>query len=185
MVYNYLMMKKYGTVFSIIVFSLFAVHCFYDDQAFSAQTQDFYSARVAKVHDGDTVSVMIGTKKEKVRLIGIDAPELAQRPWGTEAKKHLEKILGLSGWKVELEFDVEKRDKYGRLLAYLWTTDKRLINLEILKDGYAVLFTFPPNIKHVDELRKGERLAREKDIGIWGKAGLKEMPIEYKKRHPR
>lgn len=143
------------------------------------------SVKVVKVHDGDTVSVVIGEKTEKVRLLGIDAPEMGQRPWGAKAKRHLEGLLKRSGWTVSMEFDIEKRDKYGRLLAYLRGRDNRLINLEMVEDGYAVLFTLPPNVKYGDKLRNGQRLAREKGLGIWGKQGLKEMPLDYKKTHPR
>ena len=80
---------------------------------------------VVEVHDGDTVSVVINKRKEKVRLIGIDTPEIGQIPWGEKAKKYLETLLGLSGWKVTLEFDVDQRDKYGRItqliyIFYIW-----------------------------------------------------------------
>lgn len=170
---------------SALALALFAAFCLISDGQSYAYAQDVVSARVVKVHDGDTVSVMIGTKKERVRLVGIDAPEMGQKPWGTKAKHHLEELLDYAGSKVDLEFDVEKRDKYGRLLAYLWTSDKKLINLEMLRDGYAVLFTFPPNVKHVDELRKAQSFAKEKGLGIWGKDGLKESPRDYKREHPR
>jgi micrococcal nuclease len=132
-----------------------------------------FLVKVSQVHDGDTVSVLIGRKREKVRLIGIDAPELGQKPWGTRAKKRLEEIVDDAGRKVTLEFDVVRRDKYGRLLAYLWTADKRLINLEMIEDGYAELFTFPPNILHAEALRKAQRLAKMKGSGIWGNNRLK------------
>jgi micrococcal nuclease len=85
------------------------------------------SARVVAVHDGDTLSVVIGRRKERVRLIGIDAPELGQRPWGANAKKYLRELVALSGNSVVLEFDLDKRDKYGRLLAYVRTLDNKLL----------------------------------------------------------
>jgi micrococcal nuclease len=141
--------------------------------------------RVVKVHDGDTVSVILDGKREKVRLIGIDAPELGQRPWGQKAKRHLRELLSSSKWEVSLEFDIEKRDIHGRLLSYLWTPDKKMINLQVLKDGYAVLFTIPPNIRYVDELRKAQSEARDNGLGIWARGGLSEAPREYRKEHPR
>ena len=143
------------------------------------------SARVVAVHDGDTLSVVIGRKKERVRLIGIDAPELGQRPWGAIARKYLRELVTLSGNSVALEFDLEKRDKYGRLLAYVRTLDNKLINLEMVRNGYAVLFTFPPNVKYVERLREGQRYAREGGLGIWGRDGLKEMPGDYRRKHQR
>jgi micrococcal nuclease len=140
---------------------------------------------VIAVHDGDTVSVILERRQEKVRLIGIDAPEIGQRPWGEKAKEHLKALLSSSGWKVKIEFDVEKRDKYGRILAYLRTSDGKLINLLMIKSGHAMLFTFPPNIKFVNELRVAQREARERKLGIWSEEGLKEKPVDYRKEHPR
>ncbi len=150
-----------------------------------AKVSDHPPARVVAVHDGDTLSIMVGRKRERVRLIGIDAPELGQRPWGAKAKKHLEELVDRSERIVSFEPDVEKRDKYGRLLAYLWTADGKLINLEMLKDGYAVLFTCPPNVRHVKALREGQSYARERRLGIWGQGGLKDLPVVYRKMHPR
>ena len=88
---------------------------------------------MTKVHDGDTVSIRVSSfaripiRTERVRLIGIDAPELEQE-WGWHAKRYLKKILSESDWIVSVETDVEQRDKYGRLLAYLWDKDGRMIN---------------------------------------------------------
>jgi micrococcal nuclease len=140
---------------------------------------------VILLHDGDTVSVIINNRKERVRLIGIDAPEIGQRPWGRKAKKYLETILDSSGWEVTLEFDIDKRDKYGRILAYLWTKNREMVNLLMVKSGYAMLFTFPPNVKYVQDFRVAQKEAREKDLGIWGEKGLKETPSEYRREHPR
>lgn len=140
---------------------------------------------VVAVHDGDTVSVIFNKRHEKVRLIGIDAPEIGQKPWGEKAKEYLEALLKSSGWKVKLEFDVDKRDKYGRILAYLRTSDGKLINLLMVESGHAMLFTFPPNVKYVDELRAAQREARGRRLGIWSEKGLKEKPVDYRKEHPR
>ena len=143
------------------------------------------SASVLAVSDGDTLSVMAGRKREKVRLIGIDAPELGQSPWGSRARAYLRELVAGSGNSVALEFDVEKRDQYGRLLAYAWTRDNRLINLEMLRNGYAVLYTFSPNVKYVEQLREAQRYARENGLNVWGRNGLREMPRDYRRTHPR
>ena len=90
-----------------------------------------------------------------------------------------------SGWKVSVETGVEPYDKYDRLLVYLWTKDKTFVNEKMLADGYAVLFTFQPNSKYADLFIKAQRIARGKKLGIWGPDGLKERPVEYKKKHPR
>lgn len=166
---------------SAILLSLFSLYGRYH-----ADSQPKTSpVKVVEVHDGDTISVFFDGRREKVRLIGIDAPEFDQKPWGQKAKRHLMELLSNSKWSVTPESDVEKRDKHGRLLCYVWLPDGRMINLQMLKDGYAMLFTIPPNIKHVDELRKAQREARDKDLGIWGRDGLKETPREYRKEHPR
>jgi micrococcal nuclease len=141
--------------------------------------------RVVKVYDGDTIGVMVNGGREKVRLIGIDAPEMGQQPWGRMAKEHLRKLLENSDWVVAIEFDLQDRDKYGRLLRYVTTTDGSMINVQMLRDGYAILLTIPPDIKHVDELTKAQREARDKGLGIWGRGGLKETPGEYRRAHPR
>ena len=141
--------------------------------------------RVVRVNDGDTITVLWAGKREKVRLIGIDAPELQQSPWGQRSKKYLSELLKASQWTVSLEFDVEKKDVHGRLLSYVWTSDKRMINVQILRDGYAMLYTFPPNIRYVDEFRKAQEEARGESVGIWGREGLEESPREYRKEHPR
>jgi len=137
------------------------------------------------VHDGDTVSVIRDKKQEKVRLIGIDAPEIGQKPWGGEAKRSLESILQTSGWKVRIEFDVEKTDQHGRMLAYVWTTDGSLINLKMIRGGYALLYTIPPNVKHAEEFKKAQAEARDKRLGIWSEDGLRERPQDYRRENPR
>lgn len=140
---------------------------------------------VEKIADGDSIEVVIRGSREQIRLIGIDAPELAQRPWGKRAKKYLEELVAASGWELGIEYDVEKRDQYNRVLAYLWTRDGRLINEEMLRSGLAVIFTFPPNVKYVDRLRGAQVIARENKNGIWGKGGLRQLPSAYRKEHPR
>ena len=142
-------------------------------------------ARVIAVNDGDTVTLRMNNTTYRTRLIGFDAPEMGQEPWGTKAREHLRKILKDSGWKVSVETGVEPYDKYDRLLVYLWTKDKTFVNEKMLADGYAVLLTFQPNSKYADLFIKAQRAARGKKLGIWGPDGLKERPVEYKKKHPR
>ena len=171
-----------STVFFIIVAVFFLA---YDRNPASRQSADGSSVPVVSVADGDTVTVLIDRKEEKIRLIGMDAPELGQRPWGQKSKQYLEELLRTSGWKVNLEYDVDKRDKYGRLLAYLRTADGQFINVLMVKNGYAMIYTFPPNVKYVSEFRDAQRDAREKKLGIWSERGLKERPRDYRRGHPR
>lgn len=147
--------------------------------------------RIIEIHDGDTVSVITGsflgvvTRVERVRLIGIDAPELHQQPWGSKAKEHLRKIIKESHWYVRIELDVQQRDKYGRLLAYLWDKQGRMINYMMVKDGYAMVYTVPPNVKYVELLTEAQKLARKEEKGIWSIEGLSESPSKWRKKHPK
>src|SRR5512135_3072522 len=121
---------------------------------------------VTDVHDGDTVSIKVKSfagfplQIERVRLIGIDAPELGRDPWGRKAKKHLKKLISESDWVVNVEFDVEQSDKYGRLLGYLWNRRKgALINEQMIEDGYAVLYTVQPNVKYAERFVGAQKRA--------------------------
>ncbi len=142
-------------------------------------------ARVLRVHDGDTVSIRYRGRTERVRLLGIDAPELGQRPWGPRAKKHLRRLLGQAGWLVRLELDVQGRDRYGRLLAYLRSPQGLMINLQMVRDGYALVYTRPPNVRYSAELLQAQREAQVAGAGFWSKGGLQESPRRYRERHPR
>lgn len=142
-------------------------------------------ARVQQVHDGDTVTILMDGRRYRTRLIGMDAPEMGQEPWGRRAKRHLQELLKGSDKKVFVETDRTAYDKYDRLLAYLWLDDVRMLNELMVKDGYAVLFTIQPNSRYADRFRKAQRFARENKRNIWGPDGLEERPIEYKKKHPR
>ncbi|HEX9020700.1 MAG TPA: thermonuclease family protein [Nitrospirota bacterium] len=144
-----------------------------------------HGARVLEVNDGDTVTLRFNWRNYRTRLIGIDAPELDQAPWGRKAKDRLIELMNQTEWYVIVETDVEKRDKYGRLLAYLWTKRRELINERMILDGQAVLFTIPPNIKYVEKFTRAERRARQEKKGIWGPDGLKERPEDYRRQHPR
>jgi micrococcal nuclease len=146
---------------------------------------------VTEVHDGDTVSIKVKSfagfplKTERVRLIGIDAPELKQDPWGRKAKKHLKKLLSESDWVVNVEFDVDQRDQYGRLLGYLWNRrSKTLINEKMIEDGYAVLYTFPPNVHYADRFIEAQKRAHSMGLGVWGNNGLTKYPAQWRKEHP-
>jgi len=146
---------------------------------------------VTEVHDGNTVSIKVKSFAgfplviERVRLIGIDVPELKQDPWGRKAKKHLKRLISQSDWVVNVEFDVEQKDKEGRLLAYLWNRrNGTLINEQMIEDGYAVLYTLQPNVRYADRFIEAQKKAHSKNLGIWGKTGLTQYPAQWRKEHP-
>jgi micrococcal nuclease len=129
-------------------------------------------AFVTRVVDGDTIHVAIGGHDETVRLIGINTPETVDprspvECFGEQAHEHTAQLLP-KGTEVRLVRDVEARDRYGRLLAYVYRVkDGLFVNLELAEDGYADLLTYPPNVAHVDDLTAAVKDARDANRGLW------------------
>jgi len=135
---------------------------------------------VKRAVDGDTLQLENG---ERVRLIGIDTPEVhesdkLQKDSERTNRNKAEIIkMGMRAWsftrnlvqgkRVRLELDVEKHDKYGRLLAYVYLKNGTFVNAEIVKEGYASLMTIPPNVKYADLFLRLYRQARENNRGLW------------------
>jgi len=178
-------LKRFSIVPAIFFIVVAVFYLAYDKYSFSKRNAAEPLVSVVSVADGDTVTVLIDRKEQKVRLIGMDAPELGQKPWGQKSKQYMEDLLRASEWKVGLEYDLERRDKYGRSLAYLRTTDGRIINILMVKGGYAMLFTVPPNVRYVNELTAAQTEARSNELGIWSLKGLKEKPSDYRREHRR
>lgn len=131
---------------------------------------------VSRVVDGDTFHCQDG---RKVRLIGIDSPERLQGPFGVRSRGAL---LGLlqSGAPVRLERDVAARDQYGRVLAHAWL-GSILINEAMVRGGWAVLYTVPPNVKYADRLQKAQNEARAGAAGLWAQNGFACPPREFRR----
>ena len=122
---------------------------------------------VTRVVDGDTLVV---STVGKVRLIGIDTPETVHpsKPveWmGREASDATKRFA--LGKSVRLETDVQKRDRYGRLLAYVWLPDGSMLNEVLVKEGYANVSTYPPNVKYESRFLSAQRSARTHAKGLW------------------
>lgn len=122
--------------------------------------------RVIRAVDGDTIEIEGG---EKVRYIGIDTPETVdpRKPvqcFGVEASKKNKELV--EGKIVRLEKDVTDRDKYNRLLRYIYVGDT-FINLELVKQGFAYSYSYPPDIKYQDQFVKAQQEAREAKRGLW------------------
>ncbi len=125
-------------------------------------------ADLLRVIDGDTFEARVGEARVKVRLIGIDTPELRDRitgepePLAEEAKERLRSLLDGNG--LFLELDAQSHDKYGRLLAYAWAQDAKgewtFLNAHLLQVGLAVPMTIPPNVKHAQYLLQAYRRGR-------------------------
>jgi micrococcal nuclease len=137
---------------------------------------DLPRARVTRVIDGDTIDVVVTAGRTRIRLIGVDTPELhdgrkldrdaarsrrskaAIKGLGREAAAYTRRRL--LGRTVALEYDVQRHDRYGRTLAWVWLDDGTLFNAELVRAGQARLMTVPPNVRHVDALRRAAREAR-------------------------
>ncbi|HKJ82977.1 MAG TPA: thermonuclease family protein [Mariprofundaceae bacterium] len=123
--------------------------------------------KVAYVYDGDTFRAANG---DKIRLLGINTPEITHgsepgEPMGKEAAAALRRIIG--GKTVRLEFDQQRHDIYGRLLAQVYLHDGTWVNGEMVRFGYAHIYTFTPNLRWAPALLAIERPARQQRLGIW------------------
>jgi micrococcal nuclease len=128
--------------------------------------------RVLRVVDGDTIKVGLdGGGTERVRYIGMDTPESVKpgtpvQCYAKAASHENERLVG--GQRVRLVPDVEQRDRYGRLLAYVYRVrDGRFVNAELVRGGYAVTLTIPPNVRHADDFRRLAATARRERRGLW------------------
>lgn len=141
------------------------------------------AATVVSVTDGDTLRVRVGGSEERVRLLGIDTPETHGRGglrecFGREATAHTQGLLP-KGTRVRLVRDVEARDRYGRLLVYVYRADDDLfVNLALAERGFAAAYTYPPNIAHADELVAAAGRARQAGRGLWGRCGSPDVALD-------
>lgn len=139
-------------------------------------SSNYSDIKVSKVIDGDTIILANG---KHLRLIGIDTPEVRKyvsgkfeyspQPFSLEAKEFVNNLIG--GKNIRVEFDVDRKDKYNRLLGYCFLHDRGkdiFVNERLLKEGLAVLYTYPPNIKYVDKFISAQKYARLSKKGIWG-----------------
>jgi micrococcal nuclease len=137
-----------------------------NEQVQSPDINSTRSIKVTRVIDGDTIEIEGG---ERVRYIGIDTPETVdpRKPvqcFGVEASKKNKEMV--EGKMVRLEKDITDRDKYNRLLRYVWVDDT-FINLELVKQGFAYSYSYPPDIKYQDQFLKAQQEAREVKRGLW------------------
>lgn len=143
------------SIFALIIIGTIFVNC-----AIKHETVEKNTATISKVIDGDTVELETG---ERVRLLGINAPEMGQ-PYHEEATDRLKELI--ENKTVILESDVEDKDRYGRLLRYVFFNNKN-INAEMVEEGYANVYVIPPNTKYENELRKVENEAKTANRRIW------------------
>jgi micrococcal nuclease len=132
---------------------------------------------VSRVVDGDTFYCQDG---QKVRLIGVDSPERQQQPFGDQARRALLKLLP-PGIAVVLQRDVTPTDRYGRVLAYVWI-GSTLVNEAMVQQGWAVLYTVPPNVKYAERLERAQKEARARGTGLWSGTGFECLPSDFRRK---
>ncbi len=122
---------------------------------------------VKRAVDGDTIELESG---EKIRYIGMNTPETVKRNWpvecyGHEASAYNQQLV--EGKRVRLEKDVSERDRYGRLLRFVYLEDGTLVNEMLVREGYAYVSTFPPDVAKESLFRQAETEARTAKRGLW------------------
>ncbi len=150
----------------------------------SSNTLAQQTTTVVRIVDGDTLKVRYWGKEESIRLIGIDTPESrvnkkakrdAKRSgqdiktiieMGKRATEYVESLVK-PGNLITIEFDTQQRDRYGRLLGYVYLLNGKMLNEEIVKAGYANVMTIPPNVKYQDRFLRSYNQARENKKGLW------------------
>ncbi|HOJ99457.1 MAG: thermonuclease family protein [Treponemataceae bacterium] len=195
-------MKRAGPAIGVLlgVLSVFYISYLYAKSP-SSQRQDLYRvnkenisfssqvllsrclpASVEEVIDGDTIKVRLNAPipdslkaRETIRLLGIDAPETESSPrpagfFGEEAKKYATRLLLQQ--RVFLAFDWDLRDRYGRLLAYVYLPDGRCVNKVLIEEGYAYAYTRYP-FQFLEEFRQAQNIARSQKRGLWASASSK------------
>lgn len=151
-----------------------------------SQNNDFFY--VSRVVDGDTLKLSNG---QSVRLIGVDTPELhysykllrdvkkshkdsaAIQSLGKKAADFTKSLV--KGQRVRLEYDIERHDRYNRLLAYVYLEDGTFVNAKIIEEGYGHIMTIPPNIRYASKFLQLEREARLNNKGLWYNEGYQSL----------
>jgi micrococcal nuclease len=133
---------------------------------------------VARVTDGDTIRCREGGRR--VRLLDIDAPELAQRPHGDAARRALARLVP-EGARVALEPGPRSRDRYGRTLAYVWASDTLLVNLALVRAGYALRYDGGDPGPRAAAIAQAETAARAASAGLWGTGGFRCAPSDHRR----
>ena len=141
--------------------------------------------RVERVVNGQTIEIADRSVAvpilEPIHLIGIQAPDIRQKPWGQKARIQLEKLT--LGREVLLEFDVQKKDKLDHLLAYVWLEGK-LINKFLVEEGLALAKPDFPNSKYTESLINAQERARIMGLGIWDPdQPMRETPTQFRRQN--
>ncbi len=168
----------------VFILLIFSFSCLSQEKVVIAPNSKNIPCKVSKVVDGDTFHCIANGEEIKVRLIGVDTPESHKNQkalrdaektgmpvediikMGKKAYEFTKRLIP-EGTTVYLETDVQLTDKYGRILAYVWLPDGRMLNEVLVREGYAQVYTIPPNVKYQDVLLSAQGRAREEGKGFW------------------
>ena len=131
---------------------------------------------VTRIVDGDTIDC---APFGRIRLIGMDTPEADQAPFGELATQALASLIPV-GSEVLIEPDVEATDQYGRILGYIWS-EVGMVNWTMVRAGYAVVLTYPPNVQYVDWFESAQIMARSEEAGLWEIDGFACEPRAHRR----
>ncbi len=155
--------------------------------------QALKSVKVVRLYDGDSFVVEENPclpdacAKFEVRMLGMDAPEGKQKPWGDRSRAKLKSLIN-KNQIVYLEYDLDKTDKYNRHLAYVFADENKetFLNLQMIKSGYAELYAFAKDLKYLRSFKEAEAHAKKQGLAIWDKEnGLKLSPYKFRKKNVR
>lgn len=148
-------------------------------------------ARIQRVVSGHTLEVTIPSadpaRIQRVRLIGIDAPNIEQKPWGANAQQFLQQQLdrqvpegSTDKPSVQLEVDLQQQDEYQRVLAYVWL-DNQLLNQVMVAQGYALASSRLPNVRYEERIKRAQESARLSGLGLWDPQNpMRQTPVEFR-----
>jgi micrococcal nuclease len=168
--------KSVSAVLSLVFLAVFSLWQIFQEKYVLGDSVELEnnSARVIRVIDGDTFEIETG---EKVRLIGVDAPESVHPSkedecYGETSSKVLEELI--EGELVYLEKDVSETDRYGRLLRYVYF-DGQSVNQYLVKEGFAFASSFPPDVKKQELLTVLQTKARTEGKGLWSSCEVNDV----------
>lgn len=144
-----------------------------------ATTATAEEAHFLKAIDGDSVLVEVNGIRVEVRLLCVDAPEHDQDPWGARAKAFVDEFCR-SGGTLDLEYDLERHDRYNRLLAYVWQNGQ-MLNLELARAGLGFPVYYKPNKKHLDQIKDASAEAEAAQRGFFAPGVEIMLPAKWRK----
>lgn len=164
---------------AVLTVAVFAIGWFLDEPAAPLPGKGMeLSCLVSDVHDGDTVTASCDNGQLKVRVFGIDAPEIGQQPWGEWSRDQLRTLIPGDN---RLRFQVMDKDNYGRVVARLYAGDRDL-GFDMVRQGFAVVYAQYNKSRAYQE---AQAQAKRESLGVWSRAGAQQEPWQWRRLNPR